>query len=64
MAASSCPLFSATQVSLPLGDWVTVAQLSDDSGGNGAVGGGAGGASVSTRALRREMSLQLRVTVP
>ena len=53
-----------TQVSLPLGDWVTVAQLSDDSSGNGAVGGGAGGASVSTRALRREMSLQLRVTVP
>jgi hypothetical protein len=57
----------STELSLPLGEWVSVAQLFDDSGGTaGGVGvGGAGaGAVASTRALRRELSVQLRITAP
>jgi hypothetical protein len=56
-----------TELALPLGEWVTVAQLSDDSSTTargGVVGGGGGGVVSSTRSLRREQSVQLRITLP
>jgi hypothetical protein len=57
----------STELSMPLGEWVSVAQLFDDSSsaaGGAAIGGGNGGVVTSTRSLRRELNVQLRVTAP
>ena len=67
-ADASLPRLSvSTELALPLGEWVTVAQLFDDSDGTarGSVAGGSGGGVVSsTRTLRREQTVQLRITAP
>lgn len=65
--ASTPRLAVSTEVSLPLGEWVSVAQMFDDnsSAGTGTgVSGRSAGVVTSTRSLRRELSVQLRVTVP
>jgi hypothetical protein len=65
--ASAPRLSISTELSMPLGEWVSVGQVFDDSSGAAAgIGAGAGGAGVvsSTRSLRRELSVQLRVTLP
>jgi hypothetical protein len=65
--ASVPSLALSTELALPLGEWVTVAQLSGDSSSTvrgGGVGGSGGGVVSSTRSLQREQSVQLRVTLP
>ena len=49
-----------TELSLPLGIWVTVADVSESSSGSTS----AGGFGASTSSLRGSRSLQLRVTAP
>jgi hypothetical protein len=65
--ASAPRLAVSTELSMPLGEWVSVAQMFDDSSstaGGVGIGGGSSGVVTSTRSLRRELNVQLRVTAP
>lgn len=67
-ADASAPRLSvSTELAVPLGEWVTVAQLfadSDGAGRGGVASGSGGGVVSSTRSLRREQTVQLRITAP